>query len=183
MKYINRFTINHCIYLYQSHTIYLILKEAFCRTAENIDKTDIIPLNFIDKDYTELKKMVRETNTKGRKPKFCNKEIGHNAELEVGDKDRVPLFVTDIQHLIMFSQIGTYSCTLPRWCGLEKYSKITRTYVLIIEGVSVNDYLEHRQSFPFIDSKFPYKFEVLNPVSYGHGIVEEISNIALSGKL
>ena len=174
---------DHCTLLIVHDLFHFESTRSFCRTAESVNVIDTIPLNLVEKDYAELKKMVRETDARGRKPKFCNKGIGHDAELAVGVEDRVPLFVADVQHLIMFSQIGTYSCAPPRWCRLEKYSKITRTYVLIVEDVSVDDYLQHRESFPFIDLKFPYKFEVLNPASYGHDIVEEISDVALTGEL
>ena len=60
-------------------------------------------------------------------PRLRLKAVGENASLNVdgNKKDRVPIFLSDIQHLLLYSLVGNRSPYLPsRWCLLDKCNKV-----------------------------------------------------------
>lgn len=61
-------------------------------------------------DLMELKKMLREKSSKIRQlPKFRLRDMGENATLKLPLDTRCPLFLSDVQHLLLYSQIGVHS--------------------------------------------------------------------------
>ena len=60
-------------------------------------------------------------------PRLRLKEVGENASLKPDNckKDRIPMFLSDIQHLLLYSLVGNRSPYLPfRWCVLEKNNRV-----------------------------------------------------------
>lgn len=133
-------------------------------------------------DFIKLKILLREQTNKMRaEAKFRLREIGELASLSTNFDDRMPLFISDIQHLILYSQIGHHSPYSPaRWSQLEKFSKLQSTTVLIVENVSVYHYQAHESMFPFLCSTFPHKVEVITPGAYKGDIVQDLATIPLT---
>lgn len=135
-------------------------------------------------EFLKLKKLLREQTNKMRaQPSFRLREMGEAACLSADLENRVPLFLSDIQHLLLYSQIGHHSPYTPaRWCALDKYSKLHCTTVLIVENISVYYYMAHENLFPFISSTFDTKLEVLTPAAYKADFVQDLAMIPLSCK-
>lgn len=135
-------------------------------------------------DLATLKKMLRETTkTKRNLPQLRLRDVGENASLSTNLEERIPIFLSDFQHLIMYSQIGPHCPYSPaRWCALEKYSKLINTNILIIENVSLYHYTSHESQFPFLSTNFDNKLEIITPNSYHSDIVKDLSMVPLTGK-
>lgn len=135
-------------------------------------------------EFLKLKKLLREQTNKMRvQPTFRLREMGENASLTVNMENRVPLFLSDIQHLLMYSQIGHHAPYSPaRWCALDKYNRLQSTTVVIVENISIYYYLAHESLFPFISSTFETKLEVLTPAAYKSDFVQDLAMIPLTSK-
>lgn len=134
-------------------------------------------------EFQELKKMLRERTTKLRQqPVFKLREVGVNASLKTDIDNRVPLFMSDIQHLIMYSQIGHHAPYSPaRWCNLERFNRLNTTCVLVIEDISLYHFVANESMFPFLSSTLEHKIEILAPNSYHRDVVKELSMVPLTG--
>nr|CAH7712499.1 unnamed protein product [Callosobruchus chinensis] len=134
-------------------------------------------------EFIALKKALREKTQKIRnQPNFKLRELGENASLTTDINDRVPMFLSDLQHLIMYSQLGVHAPYLPsRWCNLEKYNRLVNTNVLVIENVSLYHFVAYESLFPFLSSAFDHKLEMITPASYKSDIVKDLSMVPLSG--
>lgn len=79
-------------------------------------------------DYAKLKQELREQKLRLKSiPRFTLKNVGDNASInnDVKGEDRIPIFLSDVQHLLMYSLLGHHSPYVPaRWCSLEKYNKV-----------------------------------------------------------
>ncbi|EFA00202.1 RNA exonuclease 5 isoform X2 [Tribolium castaneum] len=133
-------------------------------------------------ELQELKKMLREKTTKMRQqPVFKLRDMGTNASLSTDLENRVPLFLSDLQHLIMYSQLGHHAPYSPaRWCALEKFNKLSTTCLLVVENMTVNHYTTHENIFPFVSSTFEHKLEILAPNSSNSDVVRELSMVPLT---
>jgi len=123
-------------------------------------------------EYEELKKRLRER----KKALSCNpifrlKTVGEEALMH--RKSRVPLFMSDIQHLLTFSMVGDRAPYWPhRWATLTKWNRLSNLVVLVIEGLGVN----HLEGWP---SKMPL-LEVTSPASYSSSMAEELALMPLT---
>lgn len=133
-------------------------------------------------DYIEMKKKIHEKRRRSRSiPKLRLKSFGEMALLTIDSSKRTPLFLTDIQHLIMFSMLGSLSPYTPsRWCHIEKSSKITHTVVLILEGLSLYHFSSYESLFKQTTKIFKTKFEVVMPPHQDGQIVEELANVPVT---
>lgn len=115
-------------------------------------------------------------------PKFWLRDVGLNAALSTELDQRIPLFMSDIQHLIMYAQLGLHAMYKPtRWCQLEKHGSLNNTNVLILEGISMNDFVQFEKfAFPYLSSTFRFKFEIIAPQAYNGDCVKELSMVPLS---
>ncbi|KAJ8958109.1 hypothetical protein NQ318_006038 [Aromia moschata] len=130
----------------------------------------------------ELKRMLRERTKKIRSvPQFRLRELGENASLKVDINDRIPMFLSDLQHLLMYSQIGVHSPYSPaRWCALEKYNRLVNVNLLIVENISLYHFTSHESHFPFLSATFEHKLEIITPNSYKSDIVKDLSMVPLT---
>lgn len=133
-------------------------------------------------EYLQLKQKLKDNAMRAKLlVLFRLRDMGESASLDVDAENRVPLFITDLQHLIMYSQVGHHSPYSPaRWCALNKFNRLQSTSVLIIEDVSMQFFCEHRNLFPFLDSTFKHKLEVLSPYAYKADIVQELLMVPLT---
>lgn len=118
-----------------------------------------------DDDYAQLK---RELNSKKRElknaPKLRLKLFGDSASLAVTPSIRTPIFLTDIQHLIMYALFGSSSPCIPsRWCHLEKASKVSHTVVVVLDGLSLHHYSSYETIFEKSSKIFENKLELVMP--------------------
>lgn len=118
-----------------------------------------------DDDYAQLK---RELNSKKRElknaPKLRLKLFGDSASLVVTPSIRTPIFLTDIQHLIMYALFGSSSPCIPsRWCHLEKASKVSHTVVIVLDGLSLHHYSSYETIFEKSSKIFENKLELVMP--------------------
>ncbi|XP_029661335.1 RNA exonuclease 1 isoform X2 [Formica exsecta] len=110
-------------------------------------------------EYIKLKQELRKRKKKLQAiPRIILKTVGENATLDIENmKKRIPIFLSDVQHLLLYSLLGHHSPYLPaRWCQLEKYNKVTHTVVFVVE-------------------------EVITPAVYGASIIEELAAVPLTG--
>lgn len=155
----------------------------FCRAKLGITVTD--KPKIYGEDFIQLKKQLKETTLKMRQqPTFRLREFGEMASLTVEMENRVPLFVADVQHLIMYSQLGPFAPYTPaRWCQLEKYTKLISTNVLIIENVSAYDYLSNENLFTFLKEKCNHVLEVVNSNSYKTDFIQDLLMVPLTSMI
>lgn len=134
-------------------------------------------------EYAELKKMLRERSNKLRQsPNFHLRDMGEYASITVDLDDRMPLFLSDIQHLIMYSQIGVHSPYSPaRWCSLEKYNRLTSVNVMVVENLSLYDFSSAQSQFPTLNN-FTHQLEVVTPKSYMSDVIKDLSMVPITGK-
>ncbi|CAH0694135.1 unnamed protein product [Spodoptera exigua] len=114
-------------------------------------------------------------------PKFRLKTNGEKASLSVGDSERVPLTLTDVQYLLLHSLLGNLNLTeSPRWYALEKCESIKKTTCLILEGISIKHWEKYSNELSNTKEIFTDFVEVLTPSVYGGSLVEELALVPLS---
>lgn len=118
---------------------------------------------------------------KKRCPKFRLKNAGELASVNIAADSRVPLVLTDVQHLLLHSLFGNINLTQsPRWYVLDKCHDILLTTCLIIEGASIKHWKKYSDSLNCLDSKFSDLVEVITPTIYKGSLVEELALVPLS---
>ncbi|PNF35208.1 hypothetical protein B7P43_G06862 [Cryptotermes secundus] len=134
-------------------------------------------------EYAQLKRQLQERKKHLKYiPRFRLKGMGNCASLTVKEEERTPLFLSDVQHLLMYSMLGHHSPYQPsRWCQLEKYNHVSHRVVLLIEGLSLYDFQAHESQFPAITDIFKDRVEVITPPVYNGSLVEELAAVPLTG--
>lgn len=136
-------------------------------------------------EYLKLKQELRERKKKLKTiPRFHLKVAGESASLTINVKseNRVPIFLSDIQHLLLYSLHGHHSPYVPaRWCHLEKYNRVTHTVVLVVEGLSLYHFMAYESMFPHITSKLEHRVEVVTPTAYGGSVIEDLAAVPITG--
>ncbi|XP_011706434.1 PREDICTED: uncharacterized protein LOC105461627 isoform X2 [Wasmannia auropunctata] len=134
--------------------------------------------------YASLKEELRKRKKRLQAiPRLTLKAVGENATLDVRNiGKRIPLFLSDIQHLLLYSLLGHHSPYLPaRWCQLEKYNKISHTVVIVLEGLSSYHFVAYENMFPHIVNNLKHRLEMITPSVYGASITEELAAVPLTG--
>lgn len=70
-----------------------------------------------------------------------------------------------------------------RWCSFGKWSFLTQTLVLVIEGVSVEDFEKNEDSFLATSSIFDNRVEMNNPRSDGISLVSEFAYVPINAEM
>ncbi|KOX77476.1 Putative RNA exonuclease NEF-sp [Melipona quadrifasciata] len=138
--------------------------------------------NFIKKENEiELKERKKKLKTM---PRFRLKAVGESASITINvrSKNRIPIFLSDVQHLLLYSLHGHHSPYMPtRWCHLEKYNRVAHTVVLVVEGLSLYHFMAYENMFPHITSKLEHRVEVVTPKAYGGSVIEELAAVPITG--
>lgn len=77
--------------------------------------------------------------------------------------------------------IGTiYNVSLlNRWCLIEKFNRIGNVSLIVVDGLSIQDYLENAEYLPGLN-QFSIKVDVISTHSYDGDVVTDISAVSLS---
>ena len=136
-------------------------------------------------EYLKLKQELRDRKRRLKTlPRFRLKAVGESASLSSNSKadDRIPIFLSDVQHLLLYSLHGHHSPYMPtRWCHLEKYNKVAHTVVLVVEGLSLYHFVAYESVFSHITSKLEHRVEVLTPTAYGGSVIEDLAAVPMTG--
>lgn len=132
-----------------------------------------------DVDYRVLKAEVNQRRDRMRNiPKLRLKEVGEEALMKTKPEERVPLLLDDIQALLMYTLLRTDSPTNPsRWAAVEKSAKLTHTTVLLIEGLTSDDFVEFEADFKECKKIFHHILQVVVP---SDRLVDELACVPLS---
>ena len=73
-------------------------------------------------EYEELKKRLKERKKALQAiPQFTLKSIGHEAEISMHESYRTPLFMKDLQHLLLYALMGTKAPVEPSRYAINIY--------------------------------------------------------------
>jgi len=124
-------------------------------------------------EYEELRRRLRERKRAlSCLPEFRLKAVGEAAT--VAREGRVPLFMSDLQHLLTFSLVGDRAPYWPhRWATLAKWNRLSNLVVLVVEGLGLP-----AADKPWIPN-MPL-LEVVAPASYGSSVAEELALLPLT---
>jgi len=131
-------------------------------------------------EYEDLKKRLRERKkAMSCLPLFRLKAVGKEAGVWL--EKRVPLFMTDIQHLLLYCMVGDRAPFQPyRWCTMAKWNRLSNMIILVMEGVGIDDFKKMEKSRGWMEKHLPDMVEVVSPSSYHSSVVEELSMLPLS---
>lgn len=161
-------------------------------------------------EFKRMKEELRERKKRLKAiPRIKLKQVGENAEINSSCEpdDRIPIFLSDVQHLLLYSILGHHSPYTPaRWCHLEKFNRVStnkdilyrkkyfdftkkfvcifqlsQTMVLVIEGLSSQHYISSPSLFPNITNLLHHKLELMTPLVYGDSVIEELAAVPLTG--
>ncbi|XP_061394941.1 uncharacterized protein LOC133330521 [Musca vetustissima] len=115
--------------------------------------------------YKQIQKELRERKRALESVPYLRvRESGEKALLCYKDTERRPIFLTDIQHLVMSALLGKKSpCKPDRWCFFDKPEQVSHTVVLCLDGLSLFHYLSNKSKFEKIDNIFDIGLDVLMP--------------------
>ncbi|XP_069702640.1 uncharacterized protein [Periplaneta americana] len=114
-----------------------------------------------------------------QKPKFKLNKSGRRASVTVKEVKRSPLFLNEIGEMVICSLVGDISPHYPsRWCEIE-YNQLSHIIVLLIEGLSLNDFQGHESLFPAVTDNFKSKLELITPIAYGGCAIKEMARVPL----
>lgn len=137
---------------------------------------------YSEEELAKLRSLLKESYNKYKKrPTLSLKEPGLQARLDVPTCDRVPLFLSDIQALILATILKCDSPVVPRWYKLIKSGHLSSVRILFIEGAGLSDHLLANEKLTVVGgSSFPIPFEVVMPSAYCGNLVEELCAVPLA---
>ncbi|KAJ0178293.1 hypothetical protein K1T71_006116 [Dendrolimus kikuchii] len=157
-------------------------KKRTCR-----DTTEVLTMPNLDELYIFFSDSSEKSDSKPFKnvrkviPKFRLKGAGELSSVTTPPDDRVPLVLTDIQHLLLHSLLGNINLTQsPRWYVLDKCHKISQTTCLVIEGASIKHWEKYSDTLSNIKNNFKSFVETITPSIYTGSLVQELALVPLS---
>ncbi|XP_016990375.1 small RNA degrading nuclease 5 [Drosophila rhopaloa] len=146
---------------------------------------DSLPQEISSLSEEQYKQLSAELRRRKRQledvPGLRLREMGQRASLETPQHARTPIFLTDIQNLLMSALIGQKSpCRPDRWCSVEKWLSLSHSVVVILEGLSLYHYLSNESQFEATNRIFNTKLEMILPPQDESQIIEEIAKIPLT---
>ncbi|KAH9490241.1 RNA exonuclease 5 [Bulinus truncatus] len=139
-----------------------------------------------DDVLVEMRKLIKERQKSSmQKPKvFLTLEntLSYRPmpDEPVNQSELPPLFVMDLQQLLLNGIQGNLASYKPRWCKILRVGKVSSVVLIMIEGLSYTDFIENKISFPYISQTFPNYVEMVSPVQYAQTIDAEIYSVPLS---
>lgn len=154
--------------------------------SEQENEESLKDLNLTEEQYKHLKKELNERKRQLENiPSLRLREFGQRSLLSVKDDDRTPIFLTDIQHLVMAALLGKKSpCSPDRWCFFNKPHQLSHTVVICLEGLSLYHYLSNENKFEKLNKIFENRLEVVMPSFKKDGqpvlMIEELAQVPLT---
>ncbi|KAH3864150.1 RNA exonuclease 5-like [Dreissena polymorpha] len=138
-----------------------------------------------DEMYDEFKKKRKENKELiMQRPKVfltldeLTRDNPHHVD-DNGVKIRPPLFMSDVQHLLMFAVLQEYSSFKPRWCRLLRVGKITKVVAVVLDSLSAQEYERFPGSLPTLHQAFDIQADIIAPVQYASSVREDIMNVPI----
>ncbi|CAG7786538.1 unnamed protein product [Allacma fusca] len=130
-----------------------------------------------DEDFKKLKQQLSaRKKILMQQPRLKLQYAGLTASLNANHDERVPILMSDVQHLLVYALCGnSFTCPPHRWCHLEKCNRLTNITVLVVEGISTTDFFDYGHLFPNLTANFPERLEVQAPIYYGSNAAMEFS--------
>lgn len=91
-----------------------------------------------------------------------------------------PLFLTDLQQLLLYATIGPAASFKPRWCQLKNSNKVSSTFLIVLKSVSLADFRKHKECFPNLIKHFKQAVEMISPTQFGNTAEEEFFRVPVS---
>ena len=156
-------------------------------------------------EYEELrKKLKRRKQILSSQPNFLLKKAGLDATLELPANLRTPLFVRDVQSLVLFSLLGARAPIQPgrcvkilyavifnnlhfpiiilifpnfgRWCKFQQWNKLAGVTLFIADGLGLKDFQKDDCNLKCFDKTLA----VTSPTSYASTLHHELSVLPLN---
>jgi len=131
-------------------------------------------------EYEKLRQRLKERKKALQcNPDFRLKTVG---EMACVDRDkRTPLFMSDIQHLLLYCICGDRAPYQPhRWCTMQKWNRLTNILCLVLDGVGLDDFTSSPPSW--MTNHLPHRLEVVSPASYQASTAQELAVLPLSAR-
>ncbi|KAJ1529229.1 hypothetical protein ONE63_006032 [Megalurothrips usitatus] len=131
----------------------------------------------------ELRRLLKERRKMlKRVPRFQLGDVGMQAELTTSATERVPIFCSDLQNLLLHSLFPlNYPAARARWFSMDRVGSLKSVQILFIEGAGISDYLKSEEQLTALsDSNFKSRLEVIMPAVYGGDTIEEFCLVPLS---
>ncbi|GFO38892.1 Cg8368, isoform a [Plakobranchus ocellatus] len=101
-------------------------------------------------------------------------------EKPVTEDEIPPLFVMDLQHLLLHGIQGNRASYKPRWCKILRIGKVSSVVLIMVDALSYDDYLENKDQLPSLSNSFETPVEMVCPLQYGHTLEDELFSVPLS---
>ncbi|XP_017769074.1 PREDICTED: putative RNA exonuclease NEF-sp [Nicrophorus vespilloides] len=105
---------------------------------------------------------------------------GEEARLSVPYDNRIPLYIPDINYLLIYTQRLQKTPYPLKWCGFTKQNLLSTVNILIVENVSLYQYEAYSSNFEKLNEAFDFKFEVVSPSSYNRDTIMDIATIPMT---
>ncbi|XP_061192027.1 RNA exonuclease 5-like [Saccostrea echinata] len=93
---------------------------------------------------------------------------------DLKEEDIPPLFISDIQSLILFA-VQKSACRMkPRWCKLLRGGKVASIVVMVMSGVSNTELEKYPESFSTLKNEFQIHIDIVNPSQYARTVPSEL---------
>lgn len=134
-------------------------------------------------ELAALRAQLRERQkAKMQKPLFYFTPVGNEAEFHglANEVLSTPIFLQDIQHLLLCALLGDLAPYKPRWCKLLRWFKVSHVVTLVVEGASSQNFVDHKKELVRVSQLFDKVVEVIPPAKYSSSIPEELLCVAMS---
>ncbi|PVD38257.1 hypothetical protein C0Q70_00868 [Pomacea canaliculata] len=95
-------------------------------------------------------------------------------------KNVLPLYMTDLQHLLLYALLKNLTSYKPRWCRLLRPCKLASTVLIVLHDVSIKDFKDHLDCFPYLKENFPINVEMITPSQYGSTLDHDVYAVPLT---
>lgn len=134
----------------------------------------------LEQSYKELKDELKKYVKKPEiEPNFYLTHHGLKAKITFQSSDQTqvpvdPLFIEDVYQLLLRSTIGHQSPFPLSWAKLEQPQNVSKTVLLVVEGITKSDIIENKAKLSNIESIFP---QVVAIVSSNIPFASELSTL------
>ncbi|CAC5366692.1 REX1 [Mytilus coruscus] len=140
-------------------------------------------------DLVRFRKLLRDRQKASmEKPKVFllldELQFQHSRQMsqDLTFKEMPPLFLLDLQHLLLYAAQGNVSTYKPRWCKLLRVGKVTSVVVIVLDSVSSFEYETYPDCFTRLKTQFDMSADMISPEQYGSTVSEDLFNVPMSNR-